>query len=169
MLQIQHFHENDVWNGSNLNIHNSPATYDFKCFQNQCFNSDNTIIIWQRMLHHPTTLHLIDLKNNHSLMRLANYGCTIKLLCLGTSLILLFFGVFSGNQCRHWIWCQILHEIVFLSQISQISTMVVLYMSPSSFLKLFPMLGKIWPHIFTELSIPKFAWSLLWKILHTYF
>ncbi len=37
------------------------------------------------------------------------------------------------------------------------------------FLKLFLMLGKILPHIFTELCIPKFAWSLLLKILNTYF
>ncbi len=35
-------------------------------------------------------------------------------------------------------------------------------------LKLFLMLGKILPHIFTELCIPKFAWSLLLKILNTY-
>ncbi len=31
----------------------------------------------------------------------------------------------------------------------------------SFFLKLFPLFGKIGPHIFTELSVPKFAWSLL--------
>ncbi len=31
------------------------------------------------------------------------------------------------------------------------------------------MLGKILPHIFTELCAPKFAWSLLLKILNTYF
>ncbi len=37
------------------------------------------------------------------------------------------------------------------------------------FFKLFPMLGKILPHIFTELCVPKFAWSCLLKILNTYF
>ncbi len=36
------------------------------------------------------------------------------------------------------------------------------------FVKLFPMLGKILPHIFTESCVPKFDWSLLLKILNTY-
>ncbi len=80
-------------------IHNSPATYDTECFHDQCFNSDNTIMIIQwRILHHPTTLYSIDLTNNHSLMRLADYGCSLKWLCFETGLILLFFRVFSGNH-----------------------------------------------------------------------
>ncbi len=33
------------------------------------------------------------------------------------------------------------------------------------FLKLFPMLGKILSHIFMELYVRKFAWSLLLKIV----
>ncbi len=37
------------------------------------------------------------------------------------------------------------------------------------FLKLFPMLGKILPHTFMKLSVPKFAESLLLKLLNTYF
>ncbi len=130
-LQIRHFHNNDVRNGSSLNSHNSPATYDTECFQDHCFNSDNTIIVWRRMLHHTTTLHFIDLKKNHSLMRMANYGYSLKWLCFGAGLIRLFFVGFSENQCHHQIRCLILHEIVFLSQSSQISTMVILYMSPS--------------------------------------
>ncbi len=40
---IWHIHENDVWNGSNVNIHNSPAIYDSDCFQGQHFNSNNTM------------------------------------------------------------------------------------------------------------------------------
>ncbi len=128
-LQSRHFHKNVVRNGSNRNIHNSPATYDTECFQDQCFNSDTTImIIRRRMLHDPTTLYVTDLKNNHSLMRLANYGDSLNWLCFGTDLILLFFGVFSGDQCQHWIRRQILHETVFLSQIL---TMVFLHMNPS--------------------------------------
>ncbi len=52
------------------------------------------------------------------------------MIIFGTGLILLFLGVFSGNQCHHWIRRQILHETVFLSQISQISTMVGLFPEP---------------------------------------
>ncbi len=101
-------------------------------FQDQCFNSDNTIMNTRwRMLHHLTTLYLTNSRNNHSLLRLADNGCSLKWLCYGTSLILLFLGGFSRNQCHHPIRRQILHDIVFLSQISQISTIVVLYMSSS--------------------------------------
>ncbi len=71
----------------------------------------NDPVRW-RMLHQPTMLHVIDLKNNHSLMRLANYGCSLKWLCFGTGLILLFFGIFGGNQCPHRIRHQIFHETV---------------------------------------------------------
>ncbi len=62
-------------------------------------------------------------------MSLADNACSLKWLCFGTGLIQLFFGVFRGNQCHHVIWRQILHKAVFLSQILQISTMVVLYMN----------------------------------------
>ncbi len=41
------------------------------------------------------------------------------------------FGVFSGNQCHRQIRRQVLHETLFLSQIFQILTMVILYMSPT--------------------------------------
>ncbi len=50
---------------------------------------------------------------------------------------MLFFGVFRGNQYHHLIRRQILHETVFLSQISQISTMVLLYINTSIFRSLF--------------------------------
>ncbi len=42
------------------------------------------------MLHHLTTLHLVDLKNNRSPMRLADNGCSLKSICFATDLILSF-------------------------------------------------------------------------------
>ncbi len=65
-LQIRHFHKNDVRNGCN------PI---FTTHQQLTIPSNTIMIIWRRMLHHPTILNLIDLKNNHSLMRMVNYGC----------------------------------------------------------------------------------------------
>ncbi len=96
--------------------------------------SNAIMIIQQTMLHHLTTLYLTDLKNNHSMMRYANYDCFFNYYFFGIGLILLFFQVFSGNQCHDLIRHQILHETVFLSQISQMSTMVILYKGPQLFI-----------------------------------
>ncbi len=58
---------------------------------------------------------------------------------------------------------RISEHISIFSEYIQISSKL----SNPFFLKLFPMLGKILSHIFTELCVPKFAWSSLLKILNT--
>ncbi len=42
---------------------------------------------------------------------------SLRWLCYGTCLFLLFLVVFSGNQCHRQIRCQILHEIVLISNL----------------------------------------------------